>query len=65
MMSGTTVVVTLMYRNMIICGNAGDSRAVMFSTSNDGLRPVPLSRDHKPEDSDEAARIRACNGRVE
>lgn len=31
MMSGTTVVVTLLYRNMIICANAGDSRAVMFS----------------------------------
>lgn len=64
-MSGTTVVVILMYRNIIICANAGDSRAVMFTGSNDGLKPVPLSRDHKPDDSDEAARIRACNGRVE
>jgi serine/threonine protein phosphatase PrpC len=76
MMSGTTVVVTLLYRNMIICANAGDSRAVMFSstvpnnnavegTPRSTWKPVPLSRDHKPEDSDEAARIRACNGRVE
>jgi serine/threonine protein phosphatase PrpC len=65
MMSGTTVVVTLMYKNMIICANAGDSRAVMFSSSTDGFRHTPLSRDHKPEDTDEAARIRACNGRVE
>jgi serine/threonine protein phosphatase PrpC len=68
MMSGTTVVVTLMYKSMIICANAGDSRAVMFTSSPEGgtlLKHVPLSRDHKPEDSDEAARIRACNGRVE
>ena len=67
MMSGTTVVVTLMYKNMIICANAGDSRAVMFGTTgNDqGWRPSPLSRDHKPEDADEATRVRASNGRVE
>jgi serine/threonine protein phosphatase PrpC len=31
MMSGTTCVMLLLYRNMLICANAGDSRAVMFS----------------------------------
>jgi serine/threonine protein phosphatase PrpC len=65
-----------MYKNMIICANAGDSRAVMFSsiypnnnavegTPRTGWKVTPLSRDHKPEDNDEATRIRACNGRVE
>jgi serine/threonine protein phosphatase PrpC len=67
MMSGTTVVVTLMYKNMIICANAGDSRAVLFGVSGGDptWRATPLSRDHKPEDPDEATRIRASNGRVE
>ena len=34
MMSGTTTVVVLLYRNMVVCANSGDSRAVMFSTIN-------------------------------
>lgn len=52
---------------MIICANAGDSRAVMFGLgdSDKNWKPTPLSRDHKPEDPDEATRIRASNGRVE
>ena len=28
-------------------------------------KPTPLSRDHKPEDPDEAQRIKLCGGRVE
>lgn len=79
MMSGTTVVTVLMYRNMLICANSGDSRAVMFSSiytstptgtmgessSSSLWRATPLSRDHKPDDAEEASRIRAANGRVE
>ncbi len=30
-MSGTTVVMVMMYKDMIVCANAGDSRAVLFS----------------------------------
>lgn len=74
MMSGTTTVVAMMYRNVVICANSGDSRAVMFSLINSGSvggsqsvywKAVALSRDHKPDEPDEAARIKACNGRVE
>lgn len=74
-MSGTTAVTVLIYENTIVCGNAGDSRAVMFSklvstasvggSTSNYWKPTPLSRDHKPDDIDEANRIRACNGRVE
>jgi serine/threonine protein phosphatase PrpC len=65
MMSGTTVVVTMMYKNMVICANSGDSRAVMFSLKEKEWGAQALSRDHKPEDPEEASRIRASNGRVE
>jgi serine/threonine protein phosphatase PrpC len=39
----------------------------MFGVADNdqSFKPTPLSRDHKPEDPDEATRIRASNGRVE
>lgn len=75
MMSGTTVVMVLLYGNMLVCANAGDSRAVLFSQINTSgsvggssssiWKTTPLSRDHKPEENDEAARVWASNGRIE
>lgn len=77
MMSGTTCVMVLLYRNMVVCANSGDSRAVMFTHINNASgsiggsfpnsywKATPLSRDHKPDDLDEAQRIKLCGGRVE
>jgi serine/threonine protein phosphatase PrpC len=66
MFSGTTVVTVFMYNNTLVCANLGDSRAIMCSTN---LAEVwyctPLSRDHKPEEPDEANRVRKSNGRIE
>ena len=44
---GSTVVVVLLIRNVIICANAGDARAIM---SNNNGKMVELSFDHTPMD---------------
>lgn len=66
MFSGTTAVMVLVHNNTIICANSGDSRAILASQNQAGVWScVPLSRDHKPDDPDEANRVRKCNGRIE
>jgi serine/threonine protein phosphatase PrpC len=51
---------------MLVCANAGDSRAILITERNQGHWVcTPLNRDHKPDDTDEAARIRNMNGRIE
>jgi len=51
----------------IICGNCGDSRAILvsYNKSNNNNVIIPLSVDHKPDLKDEAARILKNNGRIE
>ena len=59
MFSGTTCVVVWVWNNVVICANAGDSRAVLFSQGSSGAWSFqPLNRDHKPDEPDEAARIK-------
>jgi len=66
MFSGTTVVAVLIQDNTIVCANSGDSRAILCSTNQAGVWYfTPLSRDHKPDELDEAARIKKSNGRIE
>ena len=80
MFSGTTVVVVLLQGNTLVCANSGDSRAILCSSNQAGVWYfTPLSRDHKPEEPDEANilsligklvmnykfRVRKCNGRIE
>jgi len=49
-----------------VCANSGDSRAIICSQSDAGRwTSKALSRDHKPEEPDEALRIKKCNGRIE
>jgi len=43
----------------------GDSRAIIASVNDGILVAEPLSRDHKPDDELEAARIYAANGRID
>ena len=59
--SGTTAVVVMITPHWILCANAGDSRAVASKQSG---KAVPLSYDHKPDDSDEQRRIQAAGGHV-
>ena len=51
--------------NVLVCANAGDSRAMLCSLINGKWIAKQLSRDHKPEEVDEAQRIKKNNGRIE
>ena len=48
---GCTANVIMIVENMLICANAGDSRAVCYSfmEQENGMRVTPLSIDHKPD----------------
>ncbi|KAK4740693.1 hypothetical protein SAY87_024281 [Trapa incisa] len=59
-LGGSTAVVAVLTPDHIVLGNCGDSRAVLCR----GGRATPLTRDHKPERSDEHARILALGGQV-
>ena len=61
--SGSTAVVIHITKEKIICANCGDSRAILISEKNNGI--IKMSRDHKPELSDEKKRIIASGGRVD
>ena len=68
--SGSTSITVMLLGNRLVCANIGDSRAVISSLQNKSPRGkrwivTPLSRDHKPNDEDERARIIANGGRVE
>ena len=63
--SGTTCVMLYLSENMLICANSGDSRAIMCSQISGQWQCTQLSRDHKPEEADEAQRIKKNNGRIE
>lgn len=60
--SGCTSCVCIMTKDLIICANAGDSRACIVN--KDGS-VIELSHDHKPERDCEIKRIKAANGYVE
>ena len=53
---GTTSTTVLVYDNTLYVAHCGDSRAVLVKS--DGV--VGLTRDHKPSDPAEAARIEVC-----
>jgi len=57
---GATAVVVVVDKKHTTCGWLGDSRAVLAT----GGLAVPLSRDHKPDDPAEKARVEAAEGYV-
>ena len=61
--SGSTVILTFISNNIIICANCGDSRAILIVENENKV--VPLSRDHKPDLPDEKKRIIESGGRVD
>jgi len=64
--SGSTCVSVLTYGSKLYVANVGDSRAVLIKqAAGGGCTVTALSRDHKPDDKDEAAVIIANNGRID
>ena len=65
--SGSTAVLVHISKEKIICANCGDSRAILINNNNNGngTTILKLSRDHKPNLSDEKRRILASGGRVD
>lgn len=62
--SGTTAVVVVRQGDDLIIGNLGDSRAILATKTEGGIKAVQLTTDLKPCVDGEAERIRRCNGRV-
>ena len=63
--SGTTSTSVLISGTKLLCANLGDSRALLgYSDKGIDWRLKQLSRDHKPDDGEEKARIIAAGGRV-
>ena len=58
--SGTTCVMVFQVGNRILCGNVGDSRAIMVK----GNKVIPLSIDQKPDDPEESKRIKENGGQI-
>lgn len=58
--SGTTAVVSLIYKNKLYVANAGDSRCVLCRNG----APIEMSIDHKPEDDEEKTRIERAGGKI-
>jgi len=67
--SGTTANIVMIYSNLLICANVGDSRSVLFtkskSTSTQAWQYFDLSTDHKLNIEREKDRIIKFNGKVE
>ena len=63
-LSGTTCISLLFCESKIISANVGDSRAIIgkFKLDDNKWDYLPLSRDHKPSDKDEAERIIQSKG---
>ncbi|OMJ92120.1 hypothetical protein SteCoe_5227 [Stentor coeruleus] len=71
--SGSTLNLVIIKGKKLFCANIGDSRAIIGNQVNDidsktssgkNWVSVSLSRDHKPDLEEEAARIARCGGRV-
>jgi len=59
---GSTAVAVAVHAGLVFAANVGDSRAVL---SAHGGAAVELTRDHKPDDAAERARVEALGGSVD
>jgi len=57
---GATACIVMMTKDKIYCANAGDTRCVLYV--NDKI--MVMSKDHKPNDKDEEARINKAGSKV-
>ena len=62
---GTTACSCIVTDQKIICGNLGDSRAVLAKMVDGKLTAINLSEDHKPENEEEKRRIEDAGGSVD
>jgi protein phosphatase 2C family protein 2/3 len=60
--SGSCAITSLFVDDVCYIANVGDSRALM--SADGGRYTVELSRDHKPNDEFESARIQEAGGKV-
>jgi protein phosphatase 2C family protein 2/3 len=64
--SGCAAVAVMALEGRLICGNAGDSRAVAYRRDREGkLHAIPLSQDHRPTLLSEVHRIEEAGGAVQ
>ena len=63
--SGSTCVSMMTLGQKLFCVNVGDSRAIVCKITGDKIKTQAISRDQKPCQADEAARILASGGRVD
>ena len=63
--SGSTCVTIILTKNKIISANVGDSRAVMGRCINGEWINIDLTKDQKPDNPEEKARIIKKGGRIE
>ena len=59
--SGSTCIIVFQIGKYIICGNVGDSRAIIIKENNE---IIELSKDQKPDDNNERKRIEKMGGIV-
>jgi protein phosphatase 2C family protein 2/3 len=62
--TGCTATAAVIANGFLFVGNAGDSRAVLGCEEAGAVKAYRLSRDHKPDDPDEKARIEEAGGVV-
>ena len=62
--SGSTAISVLFKGDVLYCANVGDSRAIIGSRQDGKWEATSISRDHKPDIAEEAARIAHHGGRV-
>ncbi len=63
--SGTTCAMILVNGQQLHTANTGDSRAILCTLERGEIQGNAITRDHKPDEPDEAARILAHGGRIE
>lgn len=62
--SGSTAVVVVRQGEDLVIANLGDSRAVLGTSTENGIQATQLTEDLKPDVPGEADRIKKANGRV-
>ncbi|CAG9333562.1 unnamed protein product [Blepharisma stoltei] len=63
-LSGTTATSLLMRNDHLYVGHVGDTRAVLGSKFDNGIKAIRITTDHKPWLVEERKRIESCKGEV-
>ncbi|CAG9335810.1 unnamed protein product [Blepharisma stoltei] len=63
--SGSTGIIVLLEGNSLFCAYLGDSKAILGRKEGNKIKPIQMTREHKPSLPEEKSRIESCGGRVE